>query len=388
MIHVATCTTVTFAPATSNSDPSGLFSLGCNPSCRACSHRAFPYPDSLEQKLQWLRKTLRRWEDRIRPVEPASPSERYHYRRKVCLSAAWDGKEWLIGIRSGDAVIPIHECPVHAGMVNSAIAVLRPVLPPPSQFPLAYFVQSGAIVTLVVKTKLLPGLSWLSRSIEAGLEKAGVAGLWLHLHPSAGNRVFLKHEWRLVWGKGESKDPDGLAYGPVSFQQQIPGLHGRSLDAAADFLAPSPDSVVTDLYCGSGRSLRRWVQIGAQTIGVELSGEAVAAAKENAPGATVLRGKCMERIPQIGQFLTEYGQNRERLLYVNPPRTGLEEQVTGWITGSYLPMRVAYLSCNPATLARDLELIERAGYRLDSMIPFDFFPFTRHVECLALSAHH
>jgi tRNA/tmRNA/rRNA uracil-C5-methylase (TrmA/RlmC/RlmD family) len=253
---------------------------------------------------------------------------------------------------------------------------------------MAYFVQSGALVTLVVKAKTIPDLSWLHEEVKTGLARAGIVGLWLHLHPSAGRRVFLKHEWKLVWGQTEAISPDGFVYGPVSFQQQITDLHLQALAASADFLAPSAGSVVVDLYSGSGRSVKKWTETGAGVTGVELSGEAVATASRNVPGAVFLRGKCSERIPQLEQIVNEKYPDKERLLYANPPRTGLEENVLYWISGSCRPSRMGYLSCSPGTLARDLDHLEKKSYRTVAVTPFDFFPFTRHIECLALLERH
>jgi tRNA/tmRNA/rRNA uracil-C5-methylase (TrmA/RlmC/RlmD family) len=115
---------------------------------------------------------------------------------------------------------------------------------------------------------------------------------------------------------------------------------------------------------------------------VELSGEAVELAGLNAPAATVLRGTCVDRLPQVrGWWGAEVG---ERVAYVNPPRSGLEPAVSGAIAGDLRPARIAYLSCSAGTLARDLALLEAAGYRVAAIRPYDFFPLTHHVEALAL----
>lgn len=77
-------------------------------------------------------------------------------------------------------------------------------------------------------------------------------------------------------------------------------------------------------------------------------------------------------------------EGRRRLLYVNPPRTGLEPEVIEWIAEEYRPAAIAYLSCSAGTLARDLERLQYGGYRVDVIAPYDFFPHTYHVETLAL----
>ena len=121
--------------------------------------------------------------------------------------------------------------------------------------------------------------------------------------PASGGRpaaVVAPAGWRLLWGQPRSRDGFGLRYGPTAFQQQIPGLYRQALDAAENFLDPQPGDGIADLYCGIGASLARWTRRGARVIGVELGGEAVECAGLNAPAATVLRGKCDERIRNCG----------------------------------------------------------------------------------------
>jgi len=73
----------------------------------------------------------------------------------------------------------------------------------------------------------------------------------------------------------------------------------------------------------------------------------------------------------------------ERVAYVNPPRSGLEAPVTAALATELRPVRLAYLSCSAGTLARDLSVLEAAGYRVTGIEPYDFFPLTHHVETLA-----
>jgi tRNA/tmRNA/rRNA uracil-C5-methylase (TrmA/RlmC/RlmD family) len=177
-----------------------------------------------------------------------------------------------------------------------------------------------------------------------------------------------------------SRGDDGLVHGAASFQQLLPELYKGALDAAEEFLAPAPGDSVIDLYCGLGATLRRWQSLGARAMGVELSGEAVECARLNS-GAEVLRGRCADRLPQLERWLA---LRKSRVLaYLNPPRMGLEPEVRDWLAG-VRPERIAYLSCSPAALARDLEGFEAAGFRVQELLPWDFFPQTHHVETLAL----
>jgi hypothetical protein len=256
------------------------------------------------------------------------------------------------------------------------VTVSRPTRP----LPLAYVHVAGAQATLIAKTRSLDPA--LFAELLEGLGPVGLDGLWLHCHPSAGRKLFARSGWQCLWGKSASVGHGGLVHGPTSFQQLLPALHAESLQAAARYLAPRAGDAVLDLYCGLGASLQAWRRAGAATLGIELGGDAVDCARRNAPGAIVLRGTCVQRLPQVREWWQR--QPATRLVYVNPPRSGLEPDLQAALVEELRPDRIAYLSCSAGTLARDLACFEDAAYRVDGLVPYDFFPGTHHVECLAL----
>jgi len=354
---------------------------GCEPICHGCRHRGRTLESSLAQKGEYLARVLAPWADRITAVRTVPGAQRLGYRDRVTLTARWDDtKGWRFGLVRRDELIVIHDCPVHTSRVNALVHLLVTALPPPARVPLAYVHVAGAQATLIVKARTID-LAALT-AVIAGLPALGLDGLWVHCHPAAGRRMFARSGWTLAWGAGESRDAQGLQHGPTAFQQLLPALHGEATDLAEQHIRPSPRVAVLDLYCGIGASLRRWRAGGAPSLGVELAGGAVAAAAVNAEGATVLRGTCGQRLPQVRDWWLQ--QLEERVAYANPPRSGLEEEVAGALAQELRPARLAYLSCSAGTLARDLAFLERAGYRVDAIHPFDFFPLTHHVEALAL----
>lgn len=356
---------------------------GCQPQCPACRHRQMAQTESLAQKMAFLQKALSPWRESITAVNHVPEEQTLGYRDKVTLATRYnDG--WTAGMMRRDELIPIPNCPIHSARVNQTLALLLPLLPPDHHFPMVFWVQSGGQLVLVLKGRPMPPMAWFTNDVAQQLKLLGIDGFWLHFHPSAGKRVFGKGGWHLVWGKPRSLSPDGLWYGPAAFQQLIAVLYRQSLDEAAGFLKPTSRSLVVDLYCGVGGSLKRWREAGATAVGVEVSGDAVELAPVNAPGAQVLRGSCHQRIPQLSSEAAPFDKSH-RLLYANPPRTGLEPDVTRWIAEDYQPARIAYMSCSAGTLHRDLLLLEAGGYRVKQLIPFDFFPLTLHVECVALA---
>jgi tRNA/tmRNA/rRNA uracil-C5-methylase (TrmA/RlmC/RlmD family) len=358
---------------------------GCELRCPGCAHRRLSASDSEGRKLAWLSERLADWAERIRPLHAVGGEARWAYRDRVCLKCEWRDGAWQIGMNLGDEVIAIPDCPVHSPRVTATLHALLDSLPDADGFPLAYFVQSGAQVTLVLKTDRLPDPAWLDKHVKARLHNAGVEGLWLHLHPAVGRKIFNKPGWHLLWGQARSIDDHGLSYGPIGFQQLIPALYHRALDAAQAHLRPSADAVLIDLYSGSGATLRRWSRVACDAIGVELGAQAWECAAVNAPAATTLRGTCAQRLPQLDAWAAQSGRHdKTRLLFANPPRTGLEQAVSEWICHRYRPRRMAYLSCSAGTLHRDLSMLTADGYRVDAIIPYDFFPHTYHLETLTL----
>jgi 23S rRNA (uracil1939-C5)-methyltransferase len=131
---------------------------------------------------------------------------------------------------------------------------------------------------------------------------------------------------------------------------------------------------VVDAYCGVGFHARRFARAGATVVGIELDPQAVEEASRAAPeGARFVEGPVEELIR---------AELPADLVVLNPPRAGVHADVAGALGESPAP-RVIYISCNPATLARDLKRMAGA-YRLESVRAFDLFPQTAHVETVAL----
>jgi 23S rRNA (uracil1939-C5)-methyltransferase len=360
-----------------------LLPPGCVEACPGCHHRRLDVAASAEQKGAWLRRSLAPWQGVVGEVRRPAESRRLGYRDKVSLHARHNGVAWDFGLLRRDELIPIPQCPVHTPRINRVLQALGRALPPPQRFALAFVTFSAAQATLVLKSAAQPPDEWLDAELCRVMAGAQLEGLWLNLNPSAGRRLFAKRGWRLLWGEPWSRDERGCRYGPSAFQQLIPELYADSLAQAVRHLQPGPDAAVLDLYCGIGLSLRRWTEAGAAALGVELGGEALESAVFNAPGARLLRGACAQRLPQIALWL-EQRPGARRLLYANPPRTGLEPEVRRWIGHQGRPRRIAYLSCSSGTLGRDLAELSGAGYRVERILPYDFFPRTHHVESLAL----
>ncbi|MCA1558626.1 MAG: methyltransferase, partial [Acidobacteria bacterium] len=158
-------------------------------------------------------------------------------------------------------------------------------------------------------------------------------------------------------------------------QSLLPELVASAIDDSAG------DQAV-DLYCGVGLFTLPLARRFRSVTAVEGNATAVAYAQRNLSDANLDNAK-VERAG-VGDWLKAYAHTHAPvdLVLLDPPRTGLEEGATGGIL-ALRPQRITYVSCDPATLARDLREIVRGGYTLFTVAAFDMFPQTHHVETIA-----
>ncbi|NUW30896.1 class I SAM-dependent RNA methyltransferase [Nonomuraea sp. SMC257] len=166
------------------------------------------------------------------------------------------------------------------------------------------------------------------------------------------------------------------------FWQVHPGAAETLLDAVLTFAAPEPGEWALDLYCGVGlfaAGLAEAVGPEGAVFGLESEEAAVRDARANLrdlPQARIERGR-------VEEALDRFQIERADVIVVDPPRAGLGREVVDRIASLEAP-RVVYVSCDPATLARDLAWLAERGYGLADLRAFDAFPQTHHVECVAL----
>jgi tRNA/tmRNA/rRNA uracil-C5-methylase (TrmA/RlmC/RlmD family) len=166
------------------------------------------------------------------------------------------------------------------------------------------------------------------------------------------------------------------------FWQVHPAAADTLSEAVVAALAPQPGEEVLDLYCGAGLFagiVAPLVGPGGAVTGIESDPAAVRSARQNLsdfPWATVRRA-------DVVQAVTDESLPAARLVIADPPRAGLARELTAYLAGDSPAERFAYVSCDPATLARDLALLIAGGWRLDGLRAFDAFPMTHHVECVA-----
>jgi tRNA/tmRNA/rRNA uracil-C5-methylase (TrmA/RlmC/RlmD family) len=167
------------------------------------------------------------------------------------------------------------------------------------------------------------------------------------------------------------------------FWQVHPAAADTLSAAVLAALEPKPGDTVLDLYCGAGLFagvIAPLVGDGGTVVGVESDADAVKDARQNLseyPWVTVHRA-------DVAQAIDDGDLPPARLVVADPPRTGLAREVVDYLAGGSQAVRFGYVSCDPATLARDIALLVKGGWSLAGLRAFDAFPMTHHVECVAL----
>ena len=229
-------------------------------------------------------------------------------------------------------------------------------------------------------------LPHVGRLIETAREACpALAGLVLNVNTWRGNAV-LGEQYVSLWGGDDLEDTlCGLKFSlsPASFYQVNRAQAQRLYEKAARYAALEKDMTVLDLYCGTGTMTLRLARDAGRAIGVEVVEKAVEDAKENARRNGVFNAEFF--CADAGQAARQLAQRGQRLdvVVVDPPRKGLAPDVIETII-QMAPERVVYVSCDPATLARDLKLFTQGGLPTREAVAVDMFPRTRHVETVVL----
>ena len=348
--------------------------------CGGCDwqHAALPAQRSLKAAV--IRQQLRRMAglDREITVEPLpgdeAPGTGLGWRTRVQFAVRPDGVAGLRAHRSHE-VIDIGECLIaHPGITDLGLPARR--WPGTSSVEALVATGSGERAVIISPGgpgpagPVLPDLP----GADAVLRRTG-----RRLTPVRG-RAYLSQraagrDWRVSAGV---------------FWQVHPGAADALTAAVMTALEPRPGDVALDLYCGAGLfagALAPAVGPGGTVAGVEADAAAVRDARHNLrqwSWARVHKGDVAAVLRRGGQSGGGTALPPARLVVADPPRAGLAREVIGYLgAAEHGAARFAYVSCDPATLARDIGLLTARGWTLTGLRAFDAFPMTHHVECVA-----
>ena len=201
--------------------------------------------------------------------------------------------------------------------------------------------------------------------------------------------VILGSETHPLYGPGYLEDTlcgVPVRLGPLSFYQVNTLAAEQLYGIAAQYAQLTPDDLLLDLYCGMGTIGLSMVDHCRELVGVEIVPEAIESAKANAARmgdaiATKSRFFCADAGAAATRLAAE--GLRPDVIVLDPPRKGCDEATLSAVV-KMNPQRVVYVSCNPATAARDAKWLETQGYRTEKVQPVDLFPRTKHCEAVLL----
>lgn len=370
--------------------------------CGGCHLQHLSYPAQLEFKQEVICTLLREnpaaGAVTVHPVV-GMPTPMY-YRNKSQMPFRRTNGEVAFGLfRSGTHdLIPVDECRVESREANIALRVIRDWarryhVAPYDETHHAGLLRHAVIrkgtftnqlmVVLVTTAWEVPHLAHLLPALRNALP--GLRSLQVNRNTARTN-IILGAESRVVWGTPGIEEQLGkcrFRIYPNTFFQVNSVHFVKLLEKLKKVCDLRPSDRVADLFCGVGviaLSLAGWV---AQVTGIEANGAAVAAAQENArdngiSNVRFLAGDAGEIFARLRAT-----EPSPAVVIVDPPRKGLTAELIAHI-GAATPRKIVYISCNPRTLVRDLGAFRAHGYAAQAIYPFDMFPQTYHVECLAV----
>jgi 23S rRNA (uracil1939-C5)-methyltransferase len=246
-----------------------------------------------------------------------------------------------------------------------------------------YGLKSGEVmVVLVTRTNELTGKKKIIEEIVKTIP--GVKSIVQNINSKKTNVIF-GDETKVLWGEEIIYDSIGdikFAISAKSFYQVNPDQTKVLYDKALEYADLTGEENVIDAYCGIGTISLFLAQKARKVYGVEIVPEAIEDAKKNAELNGISNVEFA--VGEAETVIPEWYENGvvADVLVVDPPRKGCDDKLLQTII-NMKPKKVVYVSCNPATLARDLRVLEDGGYQTVEVQPVDMFPQTMHVECVA-----
>ena len=376
--------------------------------CGGCSLRHLDYAAELRAKQESVLDAFRRIGGLEVPVLDILPSPDVdRYRNKVQFPVGIDKNGVpCIGFYAGRThrIVPCPDCKLQPGVLNEignalcAFFAQQGIRPYDEQSGKGLvrhiFLRRGAhsgqiMVCLVCTRAKLPHAEQLCTALRG--QFPAISTILLNVNAKNTN-VILGSENHILYGPGYIEDTlcgVPVRLGPLSFYQVNTLAAERLYGVAAQYAQLSPDDTLLDLYCGMGTIGLSMAEQCRELIGVEIVPEAIESAKANAARmGEAVAAKSRFFCADAGQAATQLAAEglHPNIVMLDPPRKGCDEATLSAVV-RMAPRRVVYVSCNPATAARDAAWLEQNGYHAEKVQPVDLFPRTKHVETVVLLSH-
>ena len=375
-----------------------------NALCRSCAYKCLSYDYEKKLKEESVRQIFKK--SGLNDVKIASlvgsPSEKC-YRNKAQYPIAIDKNgEYIIGFYAPKShrVTEAANCPLAPAVFPRIIEELRGFF---KKHNLSVYdeecgegllrhiylrrgeVSGEVLLTLVINGSALPHSDELVATVTEKFPE--IVGVLLNVNTKDTN-IILGEEFITLFGRDYIFDTLGgvtLKITAPSFYQVNHGAAELLYAKAKELAAPTKSDLILDLYCGAGSIGLSMADEAGEVIGVEIVESAVQCATFNAEvnhifNASFYAGDASDTKKILEPAKRARGEKiKPSIVILDPPRGGTTEELIEHIS-TLNPLRIVYISCNPATLARDMVAFKRYGYEGKTVTPFDLFPMTGHVE--------
>lgn len=366
--------------------------------CGGCQLGRMSYREQLDAKQAWVNELLRPY-CRVEPM--IGMEDPFHYRNKTHAVLAGDRRGNVFsGVyrRGTHEVVPVEHCLIENELADRIIGTvcrlmrsfkIRPYREDARQGLLRHVLVrtahvTGQVMVVLVSAKpLLPCKNDFVKALLAAHPE--ITTIVLNVNDRATSMVLGKRDI-VLYGPGAIEDElcgRTFRISPQSFYQVNAIQTEKLYRKAIEYAGLTGKETLLDAYCGTGTIGLCAADRCAKLIGVELNPAAVRDAAHNAQrnGIEHARFFCDD----AGRFMLRMAAEKRPLdvLLMDPPRAGSDENFLRAVC-TLRPARVVYISCNPATLARDLKTLTAHGYRALRATPVDMFPCTEHVETVVL----
>lgn len=362
--------------------------------CGGCNNIHLPYEKQLEEKQKEVNRLLSPF-GRVEPI--IGMENPYHYRNKVhhvvCQDRKGSGYTGIYAEKS-HRVIPVEECLIEneqADLICKTVASLM------KSFKMRAYNEDtgqGFLRHILIRTGHLSGQILVVLVVASPVfpSKNNFVKALLKVHPeitsivaNVNNRntsMVLGEKQQVLYGKGYIEDTlcgKRFRISPKSFYQvnsvQTEVLYGKAIEYAG----LTGKETVIDAYSGIGTIGMVAADRSGRVISIELNPEAVKDARANAKANRIKNISFIQA--DAGEQMVKMAARKEKadVVFMDPPRTGSDKRFIDSVA-RLAPKKVVYISCNPVTLKRDLELFRTRGYKVRKIQPVDMFPGTAHCE--------
>lgn len=368
--------------------------------CGGCSCQHMSYAAQLDFKRAQVENCMRHIAAQTIAVQPViGMDEPWHYRNKISVPVSGSKGAPLIGYYAprSHRVVDVERCLIAREQGNSVIAAVRKWMQEYAIAPYDERTHTGLIrhimmrvsqagqvmAVLIVNGERVPHEEELVACLQKDVQ--GLSSVCLSPNTRADN-VILGNHYCVLWGEERLRDTlcgNDFLLSPLSFFQVNAQQTEKLYHTALQLADLHGDEIVADVYCGAGTITLMLARHAKQVVGIEIVPDAIRDAKANAKlngieNAQFHCGAAEDILPA----LVEQGL-RPDVIVLDPPRKGADEAVLRAIAVAQ-PKRVVYISCNPATQARDVKILCEMGYTPGVCQPVDMFCQTAGVENVCL----